>query len=74
MPCAILFCLQALSKTLTIDELFYLKEQFSLLGPSKSGSISLDNIRTVSVSFTYFDQIACLMFKNILLYFILSRL
>ncbi|XP_071710377.1 CDPK-related protein kinase-like [Rutidosis leptorrhynchoides] len=38
--------LRALSKTLTVDELFYLKEQFSLLEPSKNGSISMDNIKT----------------------------
>ncbi|KAI3669857.1 hypothetical protein L6452_41305 [Arctium lappa] len=37
--------LRALSKTLTVDELFYLKEQFSLLEPSKNGSISMDNIK-----------------------------
>ncbi|KAD4888105.1 hypothetical protein E3N88_20178 [Mikania micrantha] len=37
--------LQALSKTLTIDELFYLKEQFSLLEPSKSGSINMENMK-----------------------------
>lgn len=39
---------QALSKTLTVDELFYLKEQFVLLEPNKNGSISLDNIKQVS--------------------------
>ncbi|KAI9123834.1 hypothetical protein K1719_005134 [Acacia pycnantha] len=38
--------LRALSKTLTADELYYLREQFTLLGPSKNGSITLDNIRT----------------------------
>ncbi|XP_028765864.1 CDPK-related kinase 5 [Neltuma alba] len=38
--------LRALSKTLTADELHYLREQFALLGPSKNGSITLDNIRT----------------------------
>ncbi|XP_062092003.1 CDPK-related kinase 5-like [Humulus lupulus] len=37
--------LKALSRTLTVDELFYLKEQFSLLEPNKNGTISLDNIR-----------------------------
>ncbi|GAB4853258.1 hypothetical protein Ancab_017444 [Ancistrocladus abbreviatus] len=36
---------QALSKTLTVDELFYLKEQFALLQPSKNGTISLENIK-----------------------------
>ncbi|KAF5202937.1 Cdpk-related protein kinase [Thalictrum thalictroides] len=38
--------LRALSKTLTVDELFYSKEQFSLLEPNKGGSINLENIRT----------------------------
>lgn len=37
--------LRALSKTLTVDELYYLKEQFSLLEPSKNGSISMENIK-----------------------------
>ncbi|MFS7947655.1 putative protein kinase CAMK-CDPK family [Helianthus anomalus] len=37
--------LRALSKTLTVDELFYLKEQFSLLEPNKNGSISMENIK-----------------------------
>ncbi|CAM8935350.1 unnamed protein product [Rhodiola kirilowii] len=38
--------LRALSKTLTADELFYLKEQFSHFEPHKNGSIAFDNIRT----------------------------
>ncbi|TYH85435.1 hypothetical protein ES332_D02G266200v1 [Gossypium tomentosum] len=37
--------LKALSKTLTPDELFYLREQFALLDP-KNGSITLENIKT----------------------------
>ncbi|EXC17375.1 CDPK-related protein kinase [Morus notabilis] len=37
--------LKALSRTLTVDELFYLKEQFALLEPNKNGTISLDNIK-----------------------------
>ena len=48
--------LQALSKTLTADELYYLREQFALLGPSKNGSITLDNIRTVGVVVTLSHQ------------------
>uniref|UniRef100_A0A2P2L935 non-specific serine/threonine protein kinase n=1 Tax=Rhizophora mucronata TaxID=61149 RepID=A0A2P2L935_RHIMU len=40
--------LKALSKTLTGDELFYLKEQFALLEPNKNGTISLDNVKVVS--------------------------
>ncbi|PWA98454.1 CDPK-related protein kinase [Artemisia annua] len=34
--------LRALSKTLSVDELFYLKEQFSLLEPTKNGSINME--------------------------------
>ncbi|CAN6312640.1 unnamed protein product [Urochloa humidicola] len=37
--------LRALAKTLTIDQLFYLREQFTLLGPNKSGHISLQNMK-----------------------------
>ena len=40
--------LQALSKTLTVDELFYLREQFALL-EAKNGSITLESIKTVSL-------------------------
>ena len=41
--------LQALSKTLTVDELFYLKEQFALFQPNKNGTIALENLRMVSM-------------------------
>nr|CAD1838094.1 unnamed protein product [Ananas comosus var. bracteatus] len=37
--------LRALSKTLTVDELFYLKGQFALLEPNKDGCITLENIK-----------------------------
>ncbi|XP_057747315.1 CDPK-related kinase 5 [Arachis stenosperma] len=37
--------LRALSKTLAVDELYYLKEQFALLEPNKNGTISLENIK-----------------------------
>ncbi|KAI4386695.1 hypothetical protein MLD38_004606 [Melastoma candidum] len=37
--------LRALSKTLTVDELFYMKEQFALFEPNNNGTISLENIR-----------------------------
>ncbi|EYU37708.1 hypothetical protein ABFS82_02G031000 [Erythranthe guttata] len=37
--------LRALSKTLTEDELFYLKEQFSLLCPDANGGITLQTIK-----------------------------
>ncbi|XP_051119309.1 CDPK-related protein kinase [Andrographis paniculata] len=38
--------LRALSRTLTADELFYLKEQFTLLEPNKNSTINLDNIKS----------------------------
>lgn len=48
---ALIFCRwsfsQALSKTLTVDELVHLKQQFLLLEPNKNGTISLDNIKAV---------------------------
>ncbi|KAL6539758.1 cyclin-dependent serine/threonine protein kinase [Orobanche hederae] len=37
--------LKALTKTLTTPQLGYLREQFTLLGPSKSGFISLQNYK-----------------------------
>jgi len=48
-----------LSKTLTADELYYLREQFSLLEPSKNGSISLENVNKVS------DHVMCVKFINV---------
>ncbi|KAF7007305.1 hypothetical protein CFC21_022252 [Triticum aestivum] len=41
--------LRALAKTLTANQLFYLKEQFELLGPNKSGFISLQNLKSALV-------------------------
>lgn len=38
--------LQALSKTLSVDDLFYLKEQFALLAPNNRDGISLESIKT----------------------------
>ncbi|KAK2416606.1 CDPK-related kinase [Trifolium repens] len=38
--------LGALAKTLTLVQLSYLKEQFTLLGPNKSGLISMQNFKT----------------------------
>lgn len=45
--------LQALSKTLTVDELFYLKGQFALLEPNKNGCITLENIKLVSFMYSF---------------------
>ncbi|GJT82951.1 CDPK-related kinase 5 [Tanacetum coccineum] len=41
--------IRALVKTLSTDELYFLKEQFSLLEPSKNGSISMDNIKAALI-------------------------
>lgn len=38
--------LRALAKTLTPSQLYYLREQFGLLAPNKSGYISLQNLKT----------------------------
>ncbi|XP_074585440.1 CDPK-related kinase 1-like isoform X1 [Curcuma longa] len=37
--------LRALAKTLKVNQLYYLREQFALLGPNKSGYISLQNLK-----------------------------
>ena len=41
---------QALAKTLTIPQLTYLREQFTMLGPNKSGYVSVQNFKSVSVT------------------------
>ncbi|XP_041997812.1 CDPK-related kinase 1-like [Salvia splendens] len=41
--------LGALAGTLTIPQLAYLREQFTLLGPSKSGFVSLQNFKSAMV-------------------------
>ncbi|XP_077218882.1 CDPK-related kinase 7-like [Tasmannia lanceolata] len=38
--------LGALAKTLTVPQLSYMREQFTLLGPNKSGCISMQNFKT----------------------------
>ncbi|KAK9285191.1 hypothetical protein L1049_024379 [Liquidambar formosana] len=43
--------LRALSKTLTVDELHYLKEQFALLEPNKNGTICLENIKAALMKY-----------------------
>lgn len=54
--------LRALAKTLTVDELLYLKEQLALLEPNKNGTINLENIKAVGfVSIFYLeDGVYCL--------------
>ncbi|XP_058204859.1 CDPK-related kinase 1-like isoform X1 [Rhododendron vialii] len=45
--------LGALAKSLTVTQLAYLREQFTLLGPNRSGYISLQNFKTaVAKNFT----------------------
>ncbi|CAI9099564.1 OLC1v1036409C2 [Oldenlandia corymbosa var. corymbosa] len=39
--------LRAVAKTLTIPQLTYLREQFTMLGPNKSGYVSLQNSKSV---------------------------
>ncbi|GAA0161660.1 hypothetical protein Leryth_010317 [Lithospermum erythrorhizon] len=41
--------LAALAKTLTVPQLAYLREQFTLLGPNRSGYISLQNFKMAAV-------------------------
>ncbi|XP_059646056.1 CDPK-related kinase 1-like [Cornus florida] len=41
--------LRALAKTLTVPQLTYFREQFTLLGPNKSGFISLQNFKTAVI-------------------------
>ncbi|KAH0695574.1 hypothetical protein KY284_015628 [Solanum tuberosum] len=43
--------LRALSKTLTVDELVHLKQQFALLEPNKNGTINLDNIKAALMKY-----------------------
>ncbi|XP_019187250.1 PREDICTED: CDPK-related kinase 7-like [Ipomoea nil] len=43
--------LKALAKTLTIQQLAYLREQFTSLGPNKSGCVSLQNFKTAMAKF-----------------------
>jgi hypothetical protein len=47
--------LKALSKTLTEDELVYLRAQFMLLEPNKNGRVTFENFKTVgTLDFLYF--------------------
>ncbi|KAJ0042352.1 CDPK-related kinase 1 isoform X2 [Pistacia vera] len=44
--------LGALAKTLTVAQLAYLREQFTLLGPNKSGFISMQNYKTAVTKYS----------------------
>jgi len=52
---------QALAKTLTVAQLTYLRDQYTLLGPNKSGLISMQNFKTVS---TYLKLEVIVRFSN----------
>ncbi|VFQ72276.1 unnamed protein product [Cuscuta campestris] len=67
--------LGALVKTLTIPQLAYLKEQFTLLGPGKNGCISLQNFKTAlavystdammdSRVFEFVNTVSCLQYRK----------
>ncbi|KAH0924657.1 hypothetical protein HID58_016913 [Brassica napus] len=68
--------LQALAKTLTVPQLAYLREQFTLLGPSKNGYISMQNYKTAIVKtatdatkdsrvLDFVHMISCLQYKKL---------
>ncbi|KAJ0245840.1 CDPK-related kinase 7 [Hirschfeldia incana] len=68
--------LSALAKTLTLPQLSYLREQFNLLGPSKSGYISMQNYKTAIMKSSteatkdsrvldFVDMISCLQYKKL---------
>lgn len=65
--------LQALSKTLTVDELFYLREQYALLEPNKSGTISLENVKVVGF-FPYVSLFKLYVVNYALTFLLLSGL
>ncbi|XP_051148666.1 CDPK-related kinase 7-like [Andrographis paniculata] len=44
--------LGALAKTLTVPQLTYLQEQFTMLGPNKSGFVSLQNFKSAMAKFS----------------------
>ncbi|RAL48481.1 hypothetical protein DM860_005905 [Cuscuta australis] len=67
--------LGALVKTLTIPQLAYLKEQFTLLGPGKNGCILLQNFKTAlavystdammdSRVFEFVNTVSCLQYRK----------
>ncbi|KAL0356795.1 UNVERIFIED_CONTAM: CDPK-related protein kinase [Sesamum calycinum] len=46
--------LRALSKTLTVDELFYIKQQFALMLPDENGGITLETIKNGAAEESHF--------------------
>lgn len=63
--------MQALSKTLSIDEQSYFKIQFALLEPNKNGTISLENIKEVCIISLvfHFSAIVYYFFSEITLFY-----
>ncbi|XP_019099786.1 PREDICTED: CDPK-related kinase 1-like [Camelina sativa] len=68
--------LAALAKTLTVPQLAYLREQFTLLGPSKNGYISMQNYKTAILKSStdatkdsrvldFVHMISCLQYKKL---------
>ncbi|XP_056854803.1 CDPK-related kinase 1-like isoform X2 [Raphanus sativus] len=68
--------LVALAKTLTVPQLAYLREQFTLLGPSKNGHISMQNYKTAILKsatdamkdsrvLDFVHMISCLQYKKL---------
>ncbi|EOA26799.1 hypothetical protein CARUB_v10022894mg [Capsella rubella] len=68
--------LAALAKTLTVPQLAYLREQFTLLGPSKNGYISMQNYKTAILKsatdatkdsrvLDFVHMISCLQYKKL---------
>ncbi|XXG41236.1 hypothetical protein AAC387_Pa01g1744 [Persea americana] len=68
--------LGALAKTLTLPQLYYLKEQFTLLGPNKNGYISMQNFRTALMKnstnamkdsrvLDYVNMVSCLPYRKL---------
>ncbi|KAL8489298.1 hypothetical protein ACS0TY_025272 [Phlomoides rotata] len=68
--------LGALAKTLTIAQLAYLKEQFTLLGPNRSGYISPQNFKSaiakhstdamkISRVLEYVNVVSCLQYRKL---------
>lgn len=68
--------LGALAKTLTISQLAYLREQFTLMGPNKSGFISLQNFKAAVMKnstdaikdsrvLDYAHMVSCLQYRKL---------
>lgn len=52
---------------MSIAQLAYFREQFTLLGPNKSGFVSLQNFKTVSIFFLFLARFLLLFYCAIIL-------